>query len=139
MFRTPDPRSELLSELTALGDLSGRERRKLARSFDDVTVPGGTVLITEGSVNHHTYFVVSGSLSVRICGAEIATVGPGQPVGERTALGAPVANATVEAAEPTRLLILDNRRMSAIAADHPRVEAALHALINEREAVPSAA
>jgi CRP-like cAMP-binding protein len=134
-----DPRTDLLSELTALGGLSGRERRKLARSFDDVTVPEGTVLITEGSVNHHTYFVVDGSLSVRVCGAEIATVEAGAPVGERTALGARVANATVVAAEDTRVLILDNRRMAALASDNPRVDEALHTLISEREGVASAA
>ncbi len=134
-----DPRTDLLSELTALGGLSGRERRKLASSFDDVTVPAGTVLITEGSVNHHTYFVVDGSLIVRVCGAEVATVGAGAPVGERTALGARVANATVVAAEDTRLLILDNRRMAALASDNPRVDQALHDLITEREGVASAA
>lgn len=133
MFRTSDPRTQLLSELTALGDLSSREHSKLAGSFDDVTVPQGTVLITEGSANHHTYFVVSGSLSVRICGAEVATVGIGEPVGERTALGARVANATVAAAETTRLLVLDNRRLAALASENERVEEALHTLIAQRQ------
>jgi CRP-like cAMP-binding protein len=83
--------------------------------------------------------VVSGSLTVRVCGAEIATVGAGQPVGERTALGARVANATVEAATDTRLLILDNRRLAAIASTNPRVEQALQALVAERQGVAAAA
>lgn len=139
MFRTTDPRTQLLAELTALGDLSGRERRDLARSFDDVTVPAGTVLITEGAANHHTYFVLAGSLTVRVCGAEIATVGVGSPVGERTALGARVANATVEAAERSRVLILDSRRLAAIAATNPQVDDALQSLIRQREDVHSAA
>lgn len=138
MFRTTDHRTDLLSELVALGGLSGRERRKLVSSFDEVTVAPGTVIIGEGTLNHHTYFVVEGRLAVHICGAEVAKVGPGEPVGERTALGARVANATVVAAEPTRLLILDHRRLATVVADNEAVEAALRELIARREAATTA-
>lgn len=139
MFRTADPRTALLSELTALGGLSGRARRDFARSFDEVTVDPGTLIIEEGSLNHFTYFVVDGSLTVRICGAEVAQVGAGEPVGERTALGARVANATVVADEPTRLLVVDNRRMAAVVAEHPDVESDLVHLVERRETALHAA
>ena len=77
-----------------------------------MTVDAGTVLIHEGQLNRHAYFIGSGSVAIDVDGERVATVAAGSIVGERTAIERGPANATVTATERTKVFAVDHRRSS---------------------------
>lgn len=81
--------------------LQGCELRRLAP---------GDVLLSLGQRNDTMYMIVSGELSVHLEGPTseaVATLGPGETVGELSVIDQAPASAFVVAAEPTRLIALD--------------------------------
>ncbi len=81
--------------------LLGCPVRKLAR---------GETLIAVGTDNRHLYLVLSGELGVHLDSPEsppLAKLGPGEAVGELSLIDRQPASAHVIAAEPTRVLMLD--------------------------------
>lgn len=70
----------------------------------------GEELITAGQVNRTVYFILSGSMLVHldpVTGAAAAVLGPGESVAEMSVIDRRPASASVVAAEPTRLLAMD--------------------------------
>ena len=120
-----DPIADRLSELTILGELRGRERRKFARHFEPIDASAGSVLITEDTLNHFTYFILEGEVDVYVDGEKVASLGPDSVVGERTLLGEVATNAQVVTATPVRALAVDHRVLRALADTHPSIKAAL--------------
>lgn len=131
-MRTKDPKLAALHSIDILRELPTRRLRRLATALDEVTVEPGAVLIHQGGLNHHAYFVTSGSLCVEVDGTRVATLAEGSVVGERSAIDHGPANATVIAVEPTSLLVIDHRILLGAAADEPGLSAVLHELAAER-------
>ncbi len=70
----------------------------------------GEVLLTLGQRNDTMYMILSGELSIHLEGPtseRVATLGPGETVGELSVIDQSPASAYVVAAEPTRLLAID--------------------------------
>ena len=77
----------------------------------------GEVLISLGQVNRTMYVVISGALSVHLeapTAESVATLGPGETVGELSVMDAAPASAFVVASEATKLLALDERSFWAV-------------------------
>ena len=127
-MRTKDVRVESLRSIEILSDLPTRRLRELSHRLDVVTVPTGAVLIHQGRLNRHAYFVESGSLGIEVDGRRVATVTTGSIVGERTAIENGPANATVTALEPTTVHVADHRVLLGIAASDPDFAAVLEDL-----------
>ncbi|HEX5062726.1 MAG TPA: GGDEF domain-containing protein [Kofleriaceae bacterium] len=73
----------------------------------------GDVLLTLGQPNDTMYMILSGELSIHLEGPTseaVATLGPGETVGELSVIDQSPASAYVVAAEPTRLLAIDEPR-----------------------------
>lgn len=117
-----------LRGIEILRELPPRQLRALSRNLDEVTVPTGTVLIHQGQLNRHAYFIESGSVRIDVDGERVATVASGSIVGERTAIDHGLANATVTAVEPTTVHIADHRVLLGTADAHPDFAAVLHDL-----------
>lgn len=132
IMRTKDARLQALRSMEILRDLPTRRLRHLSQRVDEVTVPAGTVLIRQGRLNRHVYFVASGALRVDVDGNRVATVTAGSVVGERTAVDHGPANATVTAIEPTTLHVTDHRVLLGVAADEPGFDAVLQELAAAR-------
>ncbi|HEU0030183.1 MAG TPA: GGDEF domain-containing protein [Kofleriaceae bacterium] len=82
----------------------------------------GDVLLTMGQTNRAMYMILSGRLSVHLEGPHseaVAMLEAGQTVGELSVMEGAPASAFVVAAEPTRLLELDEQRFwSLVNASH---------------------
>jgi len=89
---------------TAEQQLAGREIRELAT---------GDVLLTMGAINNVMYMVLGGKLSVHLEGGPtsepVAFIGVGETVGELSVLEARPASAHVVAAEPSRVMVVDDK------------------------------
>ena len=82
----------------------------MARATDEVSVPAGKDIVTQGSLGHEFYLIVDGKAEVSRDGTTVAELGPGQYFGELALLDGAVRNATVTATEPTDLLVLGQRK-----------------------------
>ena len=87
----------LLTRLPLFAGCSKRDLRALARRSHSVMVDAGATLFTEGAPSTAAYVIVAGTAEVRGRGRKIATLGPGDVVGELGLLLDRPRNATVTA------------------------------------------
>lgn len=97
-------KAELLRCLPELEDASAKEVALLAKLFDEVEYPQGSVLMREGEVGQQAFVIVEGSVSVTLRGKTLANLGPGQVVGEMALMDGEPRSATVTALEHVRTL-----------------------------------
>jgi CRP/FNR family transcriptional regulator, cyclic AMP receptor protein len=115
------PRSylEQLRKIPLLSSCSTRELQQIARAADEVEVTAGTTLMQQDTRALEAFVIMEGHAEVRRDGKLVATVGPGDCVGELGLLDNEPRNATVLAIEPMRLLVLSSRAFSALLEDAP--------------------
>ncbi|MHB8571604.1 MAG: cyclic nucleotide-binding domain-containing protein [Candidatus Dormibacteria bacterium] len=103
-----DGKVELIRRVPLFSRCGKRELDFLASQMDEVQVPPGEPIIRQGHPSHGFYIVVTGSLRVDIDGREVATMGPGDFVGEISMLDRGPATATVTPTEPADLFALSH-------------------------------
>jgi CRP-like cAMP-binding protein len=91
------------------GDLA-----KIARLADEIEVPAGRELITEGDIGHEAFVIVEGSAGVTRDGKEVTTLGVGEPFGEMALIDRSPRNATVTALTPMKVLVIGQREFTGL-------------------------
>ena len=91
----------------------------VANLSTDIDLDVGEVLFNEGDLGDAIYVVVRGKVAVEREEKTVATLGPGECVGEMAALDWQPRSATVVAVEPTVLIKLDRHDMLDLLLDHP--------------------
>jgi len=92
-------------------------RRALAQAdslLTPVTFDDGDVLCLEGHVGRQAFIIVSGTAQVSRGDELIATVGPGDVVGELALLGDGYRRASVTAIEPVRALVMSAQEFASL-------------------------
>ena len=119
--------SELFARLSEedKGDLLGR--------FETVMVPPGDRVICRGGENDHLWIVVTGQCEVRSDELVLATLGPGDGVGEISLLAKKPATADVIALKPTAFLRLARAEFEQVAVRYPQLLAEVYRLLVARE------
>ncbi|HLF99045.1 MAG TPA: cyclic nucleotide-binding domain-containing protein [Acidimicrobiia bacterium] len=112
-MRRTDPKIQLLRRV-GLRDETDRELAELAPLVDEVEFDVGDVLMEEGRTAFEAFIIVEGTASVSIDAHHIATLGPGEMVGEMALLDHSPRSATVTAATPMRLLAMDPRSFASL-------------------------
>ena len=119
-------RDKLVEQLRAVTLFSACSRGDLkivARHTAHVEVPAKTVIVKEGERGDSFYVVISGEAVVRRksgrSNRKVATLGPGGYFGELALLDAAPRNASVEAAQPCELGVIDARVFRALVRDVP--------------------
>ena len=111
------PSHELLQVLRSVPLFEGLNSKELARVdrlLDTVEVATGNLLTEEGAVGREAFIILSGHAAVTIGGRPVATVGPGEVIGEMALLDRQPRTATVTALEPMRVLVVDPRSFSTL-------------------------
>jgi CRP-like cAMP-binding protein len=104
-----------LDELRRLfEEASDRELREIASLADEIDVPAGFDLTREGERGREAVILASGAATVERDGETIATVGPGDIVGELALVTYSPRSATVTTTEPSRLFVLGERDFRAL-------------------------
>ena len=104
----PDPdRFALLRSLDLFAPLAQRVLEQLTVRAVPATASAGDVLIREGDPGDRFYVITSGTTEVETGGAHVATVGPGEYVGEIALLRDVPRTATVRALTDLELLVLE--------------------------------
>jgi CRP/FNR family cyclic AMP-dependent transcriptional regulator len=108
-----------LSQVPLFSALSRRELALVARRAEDVVVPAGKVLVSEGETGQQFFVIMSGQAKLTRRGRKIATLGPGDSFGELALLDKHPRNATAVAETPMELVVLGQREFAGLIDDVP--------------------
>ena len=115
-------RSKHLDSLAAIplfSALSKRDLQKIAKATNEITRPGGSMLVDQGDLGREAFFIVEGSATVKRNGRKVGTLGPGDAVGELSLLDHGPRTATVTAETDLVVLVLSSREFSGILEEVP--------------------
>lgn len=90
-------------------DLPEKDLRVLASTGDRTSVPAGRVLMTEGQRGLESAVVIAGELEVVHDGRVVATLGPGDVVGELSLLDGVPRTADVRTSTDVELLVFSTQ------------------------------
>lgn len=114
-----DAKTDRISAIPLFRDAGKDALSHVASAADEIEVATGTELITQGTIHYEGYILVSGSVDIDIDGSTVATIGPGQMIGELSLFGHGPASATVRAAEPVVALVIPYNRFDQLLDENP--------------------
>ena len=120
-----DAKIDRLKEVPLFSQATKDGLQHLASAADEITVSAGQKFITQGSLTHEAYVILSGSVAVAIDGESIATIPAGEIVGELGLFGHHHASATVSAVDAVELLSIPYNRFDQIMDDNPAMVKAM--------------
>ncbi|MGH2679969.1 MAG: MFS transporter [Actinomycetota bacterium] len=130
--RIPSEEMALLRSTSIFAPLPTPMLERLARNLIPISVPDGTVVITQGEAGDRFYLIVEGTVEISTEGRRVATTGPGGTFGEIALIRDVPRTATVVATTRTRLLALDRDEFLRAVTGHEAASDAAHGLASER-------
>jgi CRP/FNR family transcriptional regulator, cyclic AMP receptor protein len=110
---------EHLQEVPLFAACSRKDLQTVAKRAEDVRVPAGKALISEGETGHEFFVIIEGQASVRRQGRKIASIGPGDAFGELALLEKSPRNATIVADTDMELVVLGQREFAGLIDEVP--------------------
>ena len=103
-------RADDLREIPLFSRLSTIDLQFLASNMDEIGVPAGTALITEGMGNHAFYLLAQGEVDVFVGGTHRRSLGPHDFFGEISMMMLEPATATVVTRTPVSAYVMSHRQ-----------------------------
>lgn len=128
-------REQYLDHLSSVPLFSGcttKELRDIAKATVELTLDEGKEFVTQGDVGREAFIIVEGSADVSRGGQKIATLGPGDCVGELALLDHGPRTATVVANTPMTVLVLGPREFSGLLDEVPTLNHKILAALASR-------
>lgn len=127
-----DDKARLLARVPLFSHLDGKALAHVETLVDSVDVKAGTILMTEGRIGQEFFVVLEGSIDVTRGGSPLATLGPGDYLGEIALLDDGPRTATATAATDARLLVLAHREFHTLIDQYPGIRTAVLQSLAER-------
>ncbi len=124
--------AQRLKQLPVFSTLGDEALNQIAALAAEVSVPAGKELVREGDYSYDVLAIEEGTASVCRAGREIATLGPGDVIGEMGVLEREQRNATVVATTPMMLMTLTGWDIKRLDKSAPAVVAHLRGLVEQR-------
>jgi CRP/FNR family transcriptional regulator, cyclic AMP receptor protein len=121
MTRTKNEKIDVLQKVPLFRACNRKELARIASLADQMEVDAGYVLTREGARGGEAFVIAAGEAEATLRGEWLATLGPGQIVGEMALLDHGPRSASVVASTPMELLVLDPRSFSVMIDDTPSV------------------
>jgi CRP/FNR family transcriptional regulator, cyclic AMP receptor protein len=109
-----------------------QEIATISASGTRVNLPKGWSPIWEDTPADKAYIILSGTVSVRQHGQEIAQLGEGDIVGEAAILNQSLRTASIVALTPLELIHLSSEALNRLAVEMPTFQSALEKVAAER-------
>lgn len=119
---------EHLAEISLFSALSKRDLQRIAKASNEITREAGAQLADQGDAGREAFVIIEGSATVKRNGRKVATLGPGDAVGEMSLLDHGPRTATVTADTPITVLVLSAREFSGVLEEVPGLA---HKLLNQ--------
>lgn len=121
-----------LQSVSLFEGLSKKELERLSRQMDEIDVPEGKELASEGRFAYEFFVIQDGTATVTQGGQRIRDLGPGDFFGEIALIEAERRTATVSATSPMRLIVMTGWDFRAMEKELPNVAQQVRAKIAER-------
>ena len=110
-------RKDRLRACNLFSSLLDSEIDKLSYKFDEISIPAGELLIKQDTKDNYLYVLASGRLQVFRTNesdeeVHLATILPGEPIGEMAYFSAGTRSASVRAAEHSELIRIHHSQLS---------------------------
>lgn len=125
-------RIEKLAKMARFSDFSDSEIGMVLDAATYLTVPEGWAMMAENTPADKAYLILSGEVSVRRGGAEVARVGAGELVGEMALVNHKLRSATVVTETPLEALHFTDQAVSDLNDKIPHFKDALTGVAQER-------
>ena len=129
-----DPKLALLRHLPLFADCTPAELREVAAIADEIWLPAGRKLTREGAQGQEFVVLVTGTADVHKRGEKVATLGPGDFVGEIALLTGRPRSATVVATSAVVVLVIARHRFLTLIDHLPGLRARLDEVVPLRDA-----
>jgi CRP-like cAMP-binding protein len=121
-----------VKEVPLFASVPKSEHGKLASLVDEVEVPAGRTVMSQGEYAREFAVIVDGNAAVIRDGEHVATLGPGEFFGEVGMLDGPSRSASVVALTDLKLLVVGPREFASILYTAPGVAAEVKQAVAER-------
>ncbi|MGI8661615.1 MAG: Crp/Fnr family transcriptional regulator [Acidimicrobiales bacterium] len=124
--------AERLAGVELFAGFEPAELNRVAALVEEVEAEQGAVLTEQGKPAKVCFVIVSGEAGVVVGEERVATLGPGDLVGEMALIDNGPRSATVRALTPMRLLALDAERFRILLDQHPKANRAIMAKLSAK-------
>ncbi len=93
----------------------------MARASDEIDLPAGRTLCEQGTIGREAFVIIDGTAEVRRNKKKVATLGPGDCVGELALLDHGPRTASVIAATDLKVLVIGAREFAGIVDEIPSI------------------
>ena len=118
-----DEKLDLLHSIPLFGRFDRKHLERLGMLTEEVDVPAGKVLISQGELGDDLMVIVAGVVNVDRDGVKVNELGPGEFFGEIALIERGPRTATVTAETRCRLLVVNHRDFHALMEEFPEVAA----------------
>jgi CRP-like cAMP-binding protein len=122
-----------LKEVDLFASFPDEDLDRLAGVAEELSIEEGESLVRAGTPPDQLFVVEEGTVEVQRDDETIATLGPGDVVGERGVMKRGLRNATVVATSPVRAVYVTNAQLRQLRQDHPELDERLRKILDERE------
>jgi CRP/FNR family cyclic AMP-dependent transcriptional regulator len=116
----------LVESVSSLAALPQSVRAALADAFDEVAVPAGERVASQGDFAYELFAILEGTARVEQDGKVVATLGPGELCGEIGLLLTGRRTAAIVAATDMLLLALFDQSFRRLSSEHPEFAQVVH-------------
>ena len=132
MPRRKDAKVESLKNVPLFSRCNKKQLTAIANVADLIDLPAGKELIREGALGREFMVIVEGAGEVRRKGRKIATIGPGDFIGEMALISGGPRNATVRTTLDTSLLVLTTQQFWALLEQVPEIQTSVLRALGDR-------
>jgi CRP-like cAMP-binding protein len=126
------PQPEKLQKLNRLESLSDDDLKKVVKAGRHVHLPADWSLIWEKTPADKAYLIVEGKVSVRKGKEEIATLGPGDVIGEMAIVEHKLRNASVVSTTPLEVIHFTKEDLNKLLDEVPAFGEAIRGTSHDR-------
>lgn len=114
-----DSKLDHLGQVRLFSACNKKELGLIGKASDEVSVPAGKEIVTQGSSGHEFFLILSGEAAVKRGGRKVNTLSAGDYFGELALLSKGERNASVVAETDMDLLVLGQREFSGVLDEVP--------------------
>jgi CRP/FNR family cyclic AMP-dependent transcriptional regulator len=127
-----DPKIAAMEKVPLFARCSKKELASIASLADEVDLPAGKVLASEGDRGREFFVVLEGGADVRSDGRQLASLGAGDFFGEIALVTDKARTATVTATSPMRALVITDRAFRELLRNSPEIQGKVLAAVADR-------
>jgi CRP-like cAMP-binding protein len=127
-----DAKIELIKKVPLFSRCSKKELAGIAAEADELVLPAGRALATQGARGAEFVIIVDGSADVTKNGRRINQLGSGDFLGEIALISGALRTATVTTTSETRILVLTDRGFKRLTGEMPSIQASILRALSER-------